>query len=182
MGFARGFKARANRIAVDVRRQMGLVPEAPIDPFEICRYFDVEVIPMTTLACDVSRFTADDQSSFSALTVPHGLRSAIVHNDTHHPLRQRSNISHELAHLFLGHEHVPPLNESGARNLDSGIEAEANYLGGCLLIPNEAALHVVTKGLIARAQLMYGVSRAMLDYRLKVSGAHVIHGRRHGFG
>ena len=70
----------------------------------------------------------------------------------------------------------------GERAHDSGIEAEANFLGGCLLMPNEAAIHVVTNGLSARAQLIYGVSRPMLDYRLRVSGAHVIHKRQLAHG
>lgn len=161
---------------------MGLSPIEPIDPFAMCDFFDIEVIRMSSLACDCSAFYADGQGFFSAMTVPYGIRTAIVHNDTHHSLRQRSNICHELAHLFLGHQHVPPLNEHGERAHDSGVEAEANFLAGCLLMPNEAALHVLSNGLAARAQLIYGVSKPMLDYRLRVSGAHVIHKRRMGLG
>lgn len=182
MGFARGFKARANRLAIEARARMGLSAIDPIDPFAMCNFFDIRVIPMSSLPCDCSAFCVDEQGSFSAMTVPCGMHTAIVHNDTHHLLRQRSNICHELAHLFLGHQHVPPLNEHGERAHDSGIEAEANFLGGCLLMPNEAALHVLSNGLAARAQLIYGVSRPMLDYRLRISGAHVIHKRRQGLG
>ena len=182
MAFARGFKARANRIAIQVRDQMGLSPIEPIDPFAMCDLFDVEVIRMSSLPCDSSAFGADEQGCFSAMTLPFGIRTAIVHNDSHHPLRQRSNICHELAHLFLGHRHVPPLNEHGERAHDSGIEAEANFLGGSLLMPNEAAHYVLSNGLAARAQLIYGVSKPMLEYRLRVSGAHVVHKRRLGLG
>jgi len=177
VAFARGFKAHANRIALSVRKQMGLSQVAPIDPLAVCRFFDVQVFEMTSLACNWSDFTEDGQGRFSAMTVPCGGNTAIVHNDTHHPLRQRSNICHELAHLFLGHQHVPPLNERGERAHDGGIEAEANYLGGCLLLPNEAAIYVVKNGLVSRAQTTY-VSRPMLEYRLRVSGAQVIHKRR----
>lgn len=159
---------------------MGLDPVAPIDPFVVCEMFDIEVVRLSDLSCDSSTFHDSSQSCFSALTVSRGILSAIVHNDSHHPLRQRSNICHELAHLFLGHEHVPPLNEAGERVHEGGIEAEANYLGGCLLMSNEAAIHVVSNGLLSRAQLIYGVSRPMLDYRLRMSGAHVIHRRRQG--
>lgn len=182
MGFVRGFKARANRIAIEIRERLDLSPIDPIDPFAVCNYFEVEVIRMTSLACDCSAFATDGNGSFSAMTVPYGIRTAIVHNDTHHSLRQRSNICHELAHLFLGHEHVPPLNDRGERTHNGGIEAEANFLGGCLLIPNEAAVHVLSNGMAARAQLIYGVSKPMLDYRLRVSGAHVIHMRRQRLG
>lgn len=180
MTFARGFKARANRIAVEARGRLGLSPIEPIDPFAMCDFFDIEVIRMSSLNFDCSAFGAEDQGCFSAMTVPAGIRTAIVHNDTHHPLRQRSNICHELAHLFLGHRHVPPLNERGERAHDSGIEAEANFLAGCLLLPNEAANYVLSNGLVPRAQLIYGVSGPMLEYRLRVSGARVIHQRRMG--
>jgi hypothetical protein len=180
LNYPRGFKAGANRIALNVRARMGLSPIAPIDPLAICATFNVDVIRMSDLACDSSVFRGAGQSCFSALTVMRGLNTAIVHNDSHHPLRQRSNICHELAHLFLSHDHVPPLNDHGERVHDGGVEAEANFLGGCLLIPNEAAIHIVANGLMARARLEYGVSQPMLDFRLRVSGAHVIHRRRLG--
>lgn len=178
MKFARGFKARANRIALDVRKQIGLTQIDPIDPVAVCAFYGVELLSMSGLSCDCSAFKGSGQGCFSAMTVPCGIRTAIVHNDTHHPLRQRSNICHELAHLFLGHQHVAPLNEDGERAHDSGIEAEANFLGGSLLMPNEAARYVVSHGLASRAQLIYGVSRPMLEFRLRMSGAHVIQARR----
>ena len=49
MGFPRGFKARANRIAVDIRRRMGLQPIDPIDPAEICRAFDIDLMRLAEL-------------------------------------------------------------------------------------------------------------------------------------
>jgi hypothetical protein len=36
----------------------------------------------------------------------------------------------------------------------------------------------VRNGLASRAQQIYGVSQRMLDFRLRVSGAHTIHQRR----
>jgi Zn-dependent peptidase ImmA (M78 family) len=60
---------------------------------------------------------------------------------------------------------------------DGGIEAEANFLAGCLLLPNEAAIHVLMNGLKSRASSIYGISNPMLEYRLRVSGAHAIYER-----
>lgn len=178
MTFRRGFKAEANRIAVRVREQMGLAPIDPIDPVEICRLFDIELIQLSELSCDISAFLGKDRADFSAVTVPCGARTAIVHNDSHHPYRQRSNICHELGHCFLGHKHTPPLTESGERIRDGGIEAEANFLAGTLLLTNEGALHVLKKRLTPdTAQRIYGISRPMLDYRLQVSGAQTIYKR-----
>lgn len=177
MGFKRGFKAEANRIALNVRRKVGLTPTEPLNIEAVCSYFDVTVIRMSELPCDSSIFSGMTQGHFSAVTVPCGLRTAIVHNDAHHEYRQRSNICHELAHCFLGHRSVPPLNAAGERMHDGGIEAEANFLGGCLLLPNEAAVHVLMNGLKSRASSIYGISGPMLEYRLRVSGAQTIYDR-----
>ncbi|TPL96415.1 ImmA/IrrE family metallo-endopeptidase [Mesorhizobium sp. B2-3-11] len=182
MEFRHGFKANANRIALKVRDQMGLGPIDPIDPAAICTEFDIVLLKLSELDRDTRAFLGRDQSAFSAVTVPRGATTAIVHNDSHHVHRQRSNICHELAHCFLGHKCTPPLTEDGERARDGGIEAEANFLGGCLLIPNEAALYVVSQGLVSDAKQHYGVSQPMLDYRLRVSGAHTIHARRVGAG
>lgn len=174
MSFRRGFKAEANRISLRVREKMGLRPIDPIDPVEVCAHFDIVLIPLSKVEWDCSAFLGRAKSSFSAVTVPCGLTTAIVHNDSHHPYRQRSNICHELSHCFLGHECTPPLTEDGERVRDGGIEAEANFLAGGLLIPNEAAVHIVRQGLVATAQRLYGVSEVMLEYRLRISGARKI--------
>lgn len=160
---------------------MGLDAVAPIDPAEVCTWYDLKLVPLSKLGCDCALFLGEDRSSFSAVTVPVGLITAIVHNDSHHPYRQRSNICHELAHCFLGHQCTPPLTPVGERTHDGGIEAEANFLAGALLIPNEAAIHIMEKGLSSIAQGLYGVSRPMLDFRLRISGAHTIHQRRLGW-
>lgn len=176
LGFQRGFKTEANRIAVRIREQMGLSPADPIDPHLVCERFDIRVISLSEIDSK-SPFLSRQSSAFSAVTVPRGHLRAIVHNDTHHPYRQRSNICHELAHCFLGHECTPPLTEKGERARDGGIEAEANYLAGALLLTNEGALHVLKRNIVADAQHIYGISAAMLNYRLRVSGARTIYER-----
>lgn len=175
MGFERGFKSKANRIALRIREQMGLSPESPIDPGEVCALFDITLLRLSKLGCDCSAFRGADSSVFSAVTVPRGAQRAIVYNDFHHPYRQRSSVCHELAHCFLGHECAPPLTPKGERAYSSGIEAEANFLGGALLIPNEAAIRIAISEMPSvEAQGFYGVSRDMLEYRLRMSGAHII--------
>lgn len=52
-----------------------------------------------------------------------------------------------------------------------------NFLGGALLVTNEAAVHILLDGLQASAQTLYGVSKPMPDYRLRVSGAYAIQRR-----
>jgi Zn-dependent peptidase ImmA (M78 family) len=174
VGFVRGFKARADRIAVEVRGKVGLSPVDPLNVEAICDHMDIEVIEMTSLPCDVSQLCGNDNDCFSAMLVYAGRRLAIVHNDTHHPHRQRSNICHELSHCFLSHKACHLLNDNGGRIHDGTIEAEANYMAGALLMPREAALYVLENGLMSQARQLYGVSRPMLEYRMRISGAHKI--------
>ncbi len=177
MGLRRGFKAEANRISLRVRGKLSLASSDPIDPAAICRHFDIDLIKLSELPLDATRFLRAEKSSFSAVTVPCGHRRAIVHNDAHVPYRQRSNICHELAHCFLGHECAPPLMDTGERTRDSEQEAEAHFLGGVLLVPDEAAKRIVLRGLRSDACRIYGVSDEMLEYRLQVSGAIAIERR-----
>lgn len=178
--FRRGFKAEANRIALNVRQQMGLQARSPIDPEKVCKFFEITLLKLSELDLENCSFLDQEKSVFSAVTVPRGMCTAIVHNDSYHPYRQRSNICHELAHCFLGHRCTPPLTSAGERARDGGIEAEANFLAGTLLITNEAARYIVNNGLTGTAQKIYGVSQLMLEFRLRMSGALTI--RRRSFG
>ena len=178
MSFQRGFKSRANRIALDIRDKLGLDSTDPIDPEEVCKLFEIELIKLSSYDLGVQSLINGKLGSFSAMIIPCGLQTAIVHNDNHHPYRRRSNICHELAHCFLGHKHTPLLTEEGERVHHGSIEAEANFLGGCLLVPNEAAIFIVKTGLISSAKEVYGVSQSMLEYRLRMSGAYVIQQRK----
>lgn len=177
MGFVRGFKARADRTALEVREKVGLSPIDPLDIDAVCQHMDINVIKMTSLPCDVSELAGGNNDCFSAMLVYAGMKLAIVHNDTHHPHRQRSNICHELSHCFLGHKVCHLVNDNGTRVHDADIEAEANYLAGSLLLPREAAVHILSNGLQPMARNIYGISRQMLDYRLRITGAHKIHER-----
>lgn len=180
MALVRGFKARANRIAVDVRIKMGLPDHAPIDPEAVCDHYEIVLEKLSEVAPG-SPFLNKYQDAFSAVTVPRGIVTAITHNDSHHPHRQHSNICHELAHCFLGHESAPPLLDDGSRSRDSVQEEEAHFLSGALLITNEAANRIMSMGLYYQAEHIYGVSKVMLDYRLRVSGALKRYERRMGY-
>lgn len=169
-----GFKADAERKSLSIRYKLGIPPTGPLDPEEVCRAFDIQLLGMSELDCDSSEFQGASNDKFSAMTVCAGLQRAIVHNDRHHPFRQQSNIFHELAHCFLGHSGCTILNDNGTRSYNSVIESEASYLGGALHLPKDAALHVLRNGLKPRAQTIYQISKPMLEYRLRVSGAQTI--------
>jgi len=183
MTFRRGFKTQANSIAVGIRADLGLGPTSPLDPWAVCDHLEVVVLKLSELTGADRRqvgrhFLHAGRESFSAVVVPRGIRTAIVYNDSHAPVRQRSSLFHELSHLFLGHLIRPLLATDGTRDRDGTVEDEAAFLGGCLLITNEAAHHILSSGIRATAAAFYQVSEVMLNYRLGVSGANHVAARR----
>ena len=96
----------------------------------------------------------------------------VIHNDSHSLRRQVSDLAHELAHVLLAHPVEVVCMGDLARRADSLVEAEAAYLGGCILVPNEAAYRLAFSGVdTSQAADTYGVSEDMITYRLRMSGA-----------
>ncbi len=176
MQYRRGFKREANELAREMRQELGLNPTDPLDPRILAHHLEVPLQPMSTLGTEapfaVHYFSQVEQSTFSAMTVFAETERLIVYNDTHTPGRQASNLAHELSHALLGHPPTPALNQHGCREWDATIEAEATWLGGALLIPEEAALVIARERLpLAAAARRYGVSQTMVQFRLNVTGA-----------
>lgn len=172
----RGFKAAANRIAVGLRTQENLAAYAPVDTHALAKRIGIIVSSLSEFAESrpeaVAQLIGDD-GAFSSLllSLGDGRRMAIL-NDTHSVSRQNSSLAHEVAHTLLAHPLEVLSVRVDCRDFDSGIEAEANCLAGCILIPNEAAWRIVGSGMdLDSARKQYGVSRQMLNYRLNVSGA-----------
>ena len=111
MSLRRGFKARANQISVRLRRGQGLPAHAPIDLAVVAARLDIDLVPLSSFASEfpkaVRQLARIDSGAFSAATLPIGhSKRIIVHNDEHDCRRQRSNISHEIAHVLLGRESI----------------------------------------------------------------------------
>jgi hypothetical protein len=179
MSLRRGFKTRANQISVRLRRGQGLPAHAPIDLGVVAARLQIDIVPLSSFALEfpkaVRQLMGIDTAAFSAATLPVGdSKRIIVHNDAHDCRRQRSNISHEIAHVLLGHPFTLPIDASGCRNIDRDIEDEASWLGAAILISNEAALHIVRNALDNEsACTMYGVSLPLLRMRINASGAMI---------
>ena len=177
MSLPYGFKAKADRIAVGLRCQMGLQPYAPIDLYDLAENkLKLAVVPIGTFrdACPehVARLTQADTGAFSASLLPVGNRRIILLNDGHSYRRRNSDLGHEIAHALLAHPPRKAFDLAGCRNFDKGMESEADCLAGHLLIPNDAARRIVWSDRDPEAVCdEYGVSRQMLDYRLNISGA-----------
>ena len=172
----RGFKTEARDLARDVRAQMGLKQTSPLDPWRLAEWLGIPVKGLSEFGGDadnaVEYFSGAGRSVFSAVTIFDGARRLIVNNDSHSLGRQASNITHELSRGLLLHQSTPALDERGCRYWNREIEDEANWLSGVLLIPDEAAIYIVRKGIDPEvAASYYGVSKQMITFRVNVSGA-----------
>jgi hypothetical protein len=179
MSLRRGFKAEANRIALSLRRDLGLAPHAPIDLFKLAERFNARVVSLSTFAdaCPqaVHHLMHVEEAAFSAGTIPlENGRPLIIYNDSHAAGRRNNSLAHEIAHLALGHEFTLPIDTTGCRLIDRDVEDEANWLGPTILIPNEAAIHILRLGMDASTACReYGVSSAVLQMRINASGARI---------
>jgi IrrE N-terminal-like domain len=87
------------------------------------------MVVLAEVDCDsphelVHHFTQVDQEAFSAVTVFHGTRSVIVHNDAHAPARQKSDVTHELAHGLLLQEAMHGSAQADVERLTAAIADE----------------------------------------------------------
>ena len=175
MAFQRGFKTWAKQIAEDTRGELGLGPLDRLDPLVLAEHLAIPVFDLSSLraaAPSVDHLLTSEPEAFSAVTVFDGSRRAIVHNDSHSPARQCSNLGHELSHGLLAHPPTPAIDDTGCRIWNQDIEDEATWLSGCLLVTESAALAIAGgRWTTEEAAARFGVSTAMINYRLNATGA-----------
>ncbi len=172
----RGFKAEANRLAREIRQDLGLNALDPLDPRALAQDLGIPLVPLSALKKDapavVRHFSEQESGVFSAVTMFYGTRRAILYNDSHSPGRQASDIAHELSHALLQHPPEVAIDHRGRRNWNQNLEDEATWLGGALLISDEAAIEIARNQMSTDvAALAYGVSEQMIVWRLNVTAA-----------
>ena len=176
--FRRGFKTQAERLSMELRAELRLGAMERLDPRALAQHLAIPVVDPSDLrasgasAAAVYHFQRVATDVVSAFTVVDGFKRLIVINDAHAPTRQASDLAHELSHVVLEHEPHQGVIQNGCRVWDDSMEAEANWLGGALLVPRDAALHVARQGLaINEAAIDFGVSEQMMRWRLDHTGA-----------
>jgi hypothetical protein len=177
VGRKAGFvKKHVNELAATTRGELGLEPFDRLNPLALAEHLAIPVHPLSELRA-ANPDAADhllhrEPESFSAVTVFRGPLRFIVHNDSHAPSRQNSNICHELSHGLLLHEPAPAVDASGCRDWDQVMEDEAQWLAGALLVPEVVVVVGVKRGRseqeLAHA---YGVSVEMIRWRINLTGA-----------
>jgi Zn-dependent peptidase ImmA (M78 family) len=145
----RGFKSEANRKAISYRAELGLAPYDKMCGFELAKHLDIFIF--TLLDFQVLESEMHIHKGWSAVTLPNKFGDRIIiHNHTHSPQRQQSNLMHELSHVICSHEMRKTeiqLDFGLMRDFDKEQEAEADCLGGCLQLPRESLLWALKKGM-----------------------------------
>lgn len=177
----RGFKAEAERVALDVRQSLGLEPMAPIDPWAYAAHLGVVVLDFNKL--DLSsehcqQLLKIDPESWSGLTLKEGGRHFVLINPADQKRRQCNTMMHEIAHITL--KHVPKRVDVSAGGLmllsdyPADQEDEADWLAAAVLLPRDALHHHRSNGWTT-GQIcdVYCVSTELCNWRLRMTGVEM---------
>lgn len=175
----RGFKAWCETTAIRYRANLGLKPQDPLDPKELAAHLGVvvwrpEEIPGLSES-SLRRLIDHDSDSWSAVTIQHGDTNLTVINSAHAPTRQRSSLSHELAHIVLDHEpgriDLSPAGHLLLNSYEREQEEEADWLSGTLLVPRQGLVIAYRSNPDPRILADgFQVSVDMLKWRLRMTG------------
>ena len=175
----RGFKSQCEKRSVELRRILGLCPDAPLSARELARHIDVTIWSTADIQglaeSDFKQLTEVEADSWSAFTLRIENRHLIVYNSAQSLARVNSVCMHELSHIILGHElHDANLSSDGhliPGNYNKEQEDEADWLGGTLLLPRPALLKVRALKLTNdEIEDQYNCSKQMIAWRFRMTG------------
>jgi hypothetical protein len=177
----RGFKTWCENVSLQLRRELGLLRTAPLQPEALAKHLNVllwKPIDIKGLSPQARLvLLRKERDSWSAVTVSFAGVDAVIYNSSHSQARQSSDIMHELSHILIGHEPGKIfLSQNGQimlRTYDQTQEEEASCLANVLLLPREVLLFIRRSRMSDnKACEIYGVSRELLKFRLNISGVN----------
>ncbi|MBB6001433.1 ImmA/IrrE family metallo-endopeptidase [Arcicella rosea] len=167
------FKQWAENKSLELRLQNGLKSYDYISAQQLANYLGVKIFTPN----EIPRMSLDVfdsiKNNWSANTLICGDKYYIIHNNTHSPQRQQSNLMHEMAHIILKHSPEQLISANGLllRHINEQNEKEAEWLGGCLQLPRQLLFELFRRGeSVDNIICKYQVSIEMLRYRTNVTG------------
>ncbi len=175
MGLPHGFKARAERLAEELRARVDADPARPLDLTAVAARRGVRVVSAADLVAlerlqEIERIQA---FSFSACTFDIDGHQIIVFNPIRSAARQASDVAHELAHIVLEHDlaEIQYLDGVPFRTCQPGQELEATEFGGTLLLPRKVLLREARGGAtVGQVAKKFGVTTQMAQMRWNRTG------------
>jgi Zn-dependent peptidase ImmA (M78 family) len=175
----RGFKSWAERTAASLRSELGLTTFQPLDPHQLAAYLQVRLITPHQIdgitEAILHQLLVVDPWGWSALTLQQGESAIVIFNSAHPTGRQASDITHELAHVVLGHQPatmiMSPDGTVVMRSYNQKQEEEANWLAWALLLPRDALLSLKRRRVsVADIASAFGVTEVLVEYRVRITG------------
>jgi hypothetical protein len=155
-----------------------------LDPFKLAHYANLLVVPYDQIEGltekTISHLLGEGKDMWSggaaSKKLPDG-RKLIILNPTHGKNRHNATLMEEISHVFLGHKPsrlaIENTNKQGkaiARDYNAEIEEEAYSTGAAALVPYTSLRRFVEEGRTSREIARhFGVSRALVEYRIKIS-------------
>lgn len=156
-----------------------------LDPFKLAQYAKLLVASFDQIEPLLSEETRAEligtgkdkwSGGAASQTLPDG-RKLIILNPTHGKNRQNATLMEEVCHVFLGHkpsrlmvENRDKTGKTMARDYHAEIEEEAYSTGAAALVPYRGLKNFVEHGkTAAEIARHFNVSRALIEYRIKVS-------------
>ena len=175
----RGFKAEATRKSLALREKLKVKYNEALDCFQLAKSIEIQAFPVDKLiefGFSTEQIEticyAKGKQQFSATTIftPYGY--LILYNQTHSFARTNSSLAHEVSHVILKHEFS---SISGmkmiSREFDKIKEDEANWLAGCLLLPENGLIWALKRKMsIQMIATHFNISRQMTQWRYNVTG------------
>jgi len=179
---ARG--AETERTAIWVKQELGLAPEASVDPYGILSIIPARLVDARVFMANLSpqlraAMMQAHRDAWSAIgwgRSPTTDEQLILLNPTHHLHRQRASLMEEVVHIVLDHPRTILVRSHQTvglpRTYDEAIEDEAYCVGAACIIPWPdlfAAVHRRGEDASTIAE-RYGVSREYAQYRINLAG------------
>lgn len=176
-------KADLQRLAAEVREELGLTPADRFEPDVWSELWGVPMLSLEEVTDDpevLHRLTVEAPELWSAALLKLGKGHLVIYNHAHAAVRVRSDLAHEIAHLVAEHRIDAAWMEPGGKKCGAPAdqEKEAAELGGALLVPAETAkLHAIAGKPAWTLAEHFGVSVEMANWRMGASGGTVIRQR-----
>ncbi len=175
-----GFKAKAERIAVDFRERLDLNAYDPLSAFDLAKHLKIAVL--TPIEAGLTKAEAHtlmkSGSGWSGLTLKNiEGEHIIIFNNYESSARQQSTVMHELSHVICEHELPQPKIVANQvlpfRSYDPIFEEEAKCLGGSLQIPRAGLLWALKKEMtISEISDHFLASESMVTFRINTTGVN----------
>lgn len=175
----KGFKTIAKKKSLEIRKELNVKYNEPLDCFKLVDYLDIPTYPVDKLG-EFGLSTehinticySEGKQQFSATTISVPFGHLIFYNQSHSFERTNSTLAHEASHIILGHEFSSITDiKFIAREFDKDKEDEANWLAGCLLLPEEGLIWALKKRMsIQSIAGHFNISKQMTQWRYNSTG------------